>query len=53
MLMLDLGWTGIHRKYVDEVGAMNVFFVIDGEIHTPSLEGILPLYCSASRARPA
>ena len=35
---------GIQHKYIDEVGAMNVFFVIDGEIVTPSLaEGsILP-----------
>ena len=35
---------GIHHKYVDEVGAMNVFFVIDGAIVTPTLENgnILP-----------
>ncbi len=35
---------GINHKYVDEVGAMNVFFVIDGEIITPTLENgnILP-----------
>lgn len=35
---------GINHKYVDEVGAMNVFFVIDGEIVTPTLENgnILP-----------
>lgn len=34
---------GIEHKYIDEVGAMNVFFVIDGEVITPSLEGnILP-----------
>ena len=34
---------GIHHKYIDEVGAMNVFFVINGEIITPALEGsILP-----------
>ncbi|NLE13082.1 MAG: branched-chain amino acid aminotransferase [Clostridiales bacterium] len=35
---------GIEHKYVDEVGAMNVFFVIDGEVLTPSLEdgSILP-----------
>lgn len=31
------------RKYVEEVGTMNVFFKINGEIVTPSLEGsILP-----------
>ena len=35
---------GIYRKYIDEVGAMNVFFVIDGTVVTPSLEdgNILP-----------
>lgn len=34
---------GIYHKYIDEVGAMNVFFKINGEIVTPSLEGnILP-----------
>ena len=34
---------GIEHKYIDEVGAMNVFFVIDGEVLTPALEGnILP-----------
>ena len=34
---------GIHRKYIEEVGAMNVMFKIDGEIVTPALSGsILP-----------
>ena len=34
---------GIHHEYIDEVGAMNVFFLIDGELITPQLEGnILP-----------
>lgn len=35
---------GVHRKYIDEVGAMNVFFVIDGVIVTPDLTdgNILP-----------
>jgi len=34
---------GIERKYIEEVGSMNVFFKIDGEIITPSLDGsILP-----------
>lgn len=34
---------GVERKYIEEVGSMNVFFVIDGEVVTPSLEGsILP-----------
>ncbi|GMQ58832.1 branched-chain amino acid aminotransferase [Vallitalea sediminicola] len=30
---------GVERKYVEEVGTMNVFFKIDGEVITPSLEG--------------
>ena len=29
---------GVHRKYIDEVGAMNVFFVVDDEVITPSLD---------------
>jgi branched-chain amino acid aminotransferase len=29
---------GVERKYVDEVGAMNIFFIINGELVTPSLE---------------
>ncbi|MBR2376959.1 MAG: branched-chain amino acid aminotransferase [Clostridia bacterium] len=34
---------GVHRKYIEEVGAMNVMFKIDGEIVTPMLAGsILP-----------
>ena len=34
---------GIERKYIEEVGAMNVMFKIDGEIVTPELTGsILP-----------
>ncbi len=34
---------GIEKKYIEEVGTMNVFFKIDGEVITPSLEGsILP-----------
>ena len=45
----EMGYTqvlwldGVERKYIDEVGTMNVFFVIDGEVVTPALEGsILP-----------
>lgn len=45
----NLGYTqvlwldGVEKKYIEEVGTMNVFFKIDGEIITPSLEGtILP-----------
>ena len=30
---------GVERKYVEEVGTMNVFFVIDGEVVTPALQG--------------
>lgn len=30
---------GVERKYVEEVGTMNVFFVIGGEVVTPALEG--------------
>lgn len=34
---------GVERKYIEEVGAMNVMFKIDGEIVTPVLTGsILP-----------
>ncbi len=43
----DLGYSqvlwldGVHRKYVDEVGTMNVFFVIGDEVCTPALGGSL------------
>ncbi len=30
---------GVERKYVEEVGTMNVFFVLDGEVVTPALQG--------------
>jgi branched-chain amino acid aminotransferase len=30
---------GVHRKYIEEVGSMNVFFKINGTVHTPSLNG--------------
>lgn len=30
---------GVERKYIEEVGAMNIFFVIDGEVVTPALTG--------------
>ncbi len=34
---------GVHRKYIEEVGAMNVMFNIDGTIVTPALLGsVLP-----------
>jgi branched-chain amino acid aminotransferase len=41
----DAGYTqvlwldGVERKYIEEVGAMNIFFVIDGELVTPALQG--------------
>ena len=34
---------GVEQKYLEEVGAMNIFFVLDDEIITPELNGsILP-----------
>ena len=34
---------GIHRKYIEEVGSMNVMFKINGKIITPALNGsVLP-----------
>ncbi len=34
---------GVHRRYIEEVGAMNIFFKIDGKVITPELNGsILP-----------
>lgn len=34
---------GVEQKYVEEVGAMNIMFLIDGELITPALQGsILP-----------
>lgn len=30
---------GVEQKYIEEVGAMNIFFVIDDEIITPALNG--------------
>jgi len=34
---------GVEQKYIEEVGSMNIFFVIDDEIVTPELNGsILP-----------
>ena len=45
----DRGYTqvlwldGVQQHYVEEVGSMNIFFVIDGEVITPQLSGsILP-----------
>lgn len=34
---------GVERRYVEEVGTSNIFFVLDGELITPKLQGsILP-----------
>ncbi len=34
---------GVHREYIEEVGAMNIFFKINGKVVTPMLNGsILP-----------
>src|SRR5699024_2843407 len=34
---------GVEKKYIEEVGSMNIFFKINGEIITPELHGsILP-----------
>lgn len=30
---------GIEQKYIEEVGSMNIFFVIDGKLVTPKLNG--------------
>ena len=39
VLLLD----GVHRKYIEEVGAMNVMFKVAGKILTPDLNGsVLP-----------
>ena len=40
---------GIHRKYIEEVGSMNVWFLLDDEVVTPPLGGsILPGITRAS-----
>lgn len=34
---------GVERKYIEEVGSMNIFFKLDGKVVTPALNGsILP-----------
>ena len=34
---------GVHRKYIEEVGSMNIMFKIDGKVVTPELQGsVLP-----------
>lgn len=32
---------GVERKYVEEIGTMNVFFMIDGKLVTPDLDGTI------------
>ncbi|MEZ0391993.1 MAG: branched-chain amino acid aminotransferase [Pseudobdellovibrionaceae bacterium] len=34
-------WLDVHHQYIEEVGTMNVFFVIDDEVITPSLDGTI------------
>ncbi len=34
-------WLDITKKYIEEVGTMNVFFVFEDEIITPSLDGTI------------
>jgi branched-chain amino acid aminotransferase len=31
----------IHKKYIQEIGTMNIFFVIDHEVITPNLDGAI------------
>lgn len=36
----DVLWLdGVEKKYIEEVGSMNIFFKIDGEVMTPELNG--------------
>lgn len=30
---------GVQHKYIEEVGSMNVFFKLNGDVHTPALNG--------------
>lgn len=32
---------GVHKKYIQEVGTMNIFFVIGDEVLTPNLDGAI------------
>jgi branched-chain amino acid aminotransferase len=40
---------GVERRYIEEVGSMNVFFVIDGRLVTPKLNGSILLAYTANR----
>ena len=33
---------GVERRYIEEVGAMNIFFKINGTVVTPQLNGSIP-----------
>ena len=36
----DVLWLdGVEKRYIEEVGSMNIFFKIDGEVVTPALSG--------------
>ncbi|MBA2174936.1 branched-chain amino acid aminotransferase [Halobacillus locisalis] len=38
--LADVLWLdGIEKRYIEEVGSMNIFFKIDGEVVTPALSG--------------
>ncbi|MCB0507519.1 MAG: branched-chain amino acid aminotransferase [Bacteroidetes bacterium] len=38
----DVLWLdGEHKKYINEVGTMNIFFVIDGKLVTPETDGTI------------
>ncbi len=38
----DVLWLdGEHKKYANEVGTMNIFFVIDGKLITPEIDGTI------------
>lgn len=34
-------WLDVNKKYVEEVGTMNVFFVVNGKVLTPKLTGTI------------
>ena len=34
-------WLDVNREYIEEVGTMNVFFVLENEIVTPALDGTI------------
>lgn len=42
--IIEVLWLdGVEQRYIEEVGSMNIFFVMDGKVVTPELNGsILP-----------